>query len=226
MRKKGIFTTENTENAEVGSVNSVRSAVDTDDLPDRFQMTELGPLPKEWQVVRLGEIAMVKYGKTRPINEQGSIPVIGSGGIYGWTTEVLVGFPTLIIGRKGAAGQVWLSESPCWPSDTTFYLEWKSNIAVDVRFICEWFLLNPLSGEHAKTTIPSLQRPDLENYPIPLPPLDEQREIARILQAVDARIAAGQARRAALEELFKTLLHVLMSARIRLPAEFVIQFEE
>jgi type I restriction enzyme S subunit len=24
-------------------------------LPDGFQMTELGPLPKEWRVVRLGE---------------------------------------------------------------------------------------------------------------------------------------------------------------------------
>ena len=66
----------------------------------------------------------------------------------------------------------------------------------------------------------------MQKFTIPLPPLDEQREIARIFQAVDARIAAGQARRAALEELFKTLLHVLMSARIRLPAEFVIQFEE
>jgi len=25
-------------------------------LPDGFQMTELGPLPKEWRVVRLGEV--------------------------------------------------------------------------------------------------------------------------------------------------------------------------
>ena len=76
------------------------------------------------------------------------------------------------------------------------------------------------------SSYPAVTDQDLLRELIPLPPLDEQREIARILQAVDARIAAGQARRAALEELFKTLLHVLMSARIRLPAEFVIQFEE
>jgi len=57
----------------------------------------------------------------------------------------------------------------------------------------------------------------LSRLPIPLPPLDEQREIARILQAVDTRIAAEQARRAALEELFKSLLHELMSGQIRLP---------
>jgi restriction endonuclease S subunit len=63
--------------------------------------TELGPLPKEWRVVRLGEIARVKYGKAKPINEHGNIPVIGSGGIYGWTAEAAVDFATLIIGRKG-----------------------------------------------------------------------------------------------------------------------------
>ena len=179
--------------------------------------TEIGPIPAHWRVVRLGEIARVKYGKAKPINEHGNIPVIGSGGIYGWTAEAAVDFATLIIGRKGTAGQVWLSETPSWPSDTTFYLEWKSHTTVDVRFIYGWFLLNPLSGEHAKTTIPSLQRPDLENSLVPLPPLDEQREIARMLQAVDAKIAAEQARRAALEELFKSLLHELMSGRIRVP---------
>jgi type I restriction enzyme S subunit len=182
-----------------------------------LQETEIGPIPAHWRVVRLGEIARVKYGKAKPINEHGNIPVIGSGGIYGWTAEAAVDFATLIIGRKGTAGQVWLSETPSWPSDTTFYLEWKSHTTVDVRFIYGWFLLNPLSGEHAKTTIPSLQRPDLENSLVPLPPLDEQREIARILQAVDAKIAAEQARRAALEELFKSLLHELMSGRLRLP---------
>jgi type I restriction enzyme S subunit len=181
--------------------------------------TEIGPVPEEWRVVRLGEIARVKYGKAKPIDEHGNIPVIGSGGIYGWTAEAAVGFATLIIGRKGTAGQVWLSETPSWPSDTTFYLEWKSRTTVDVRFIYGWFLLNPLSGAHAKTTIPSLQRPDLENSLVPLPPLYEQREIARILQAVEAKITAEQARRAALEALFKTLLHLLMTAKLRVPYE-------
>jgi type I restriction enzyme S subunit len=182
-----------------------------------LQETEIGPIPAHWRVVRLGEIARVKYGKAKPINEHGNIPVVGSGGIYGWTAEAAVDFATLIIGRKGTAGQVWLSETPSWPSDTTFYLEWKSHTTVDVRFIYGWFLLNPLSGEHAKTTIPSLQRADLENSLIPLPPLSEQREMARMLQAVDAKIAAEERRRAALEEVFKTLLHALMSGRMRVP---------
>lgn len=181
------------------------------DLPEGFQMTELGPLPKEWRVVRLGEIATVKYGKAKPADEQGNIPVIGSGGIYGWTTEAVIDFPTLIIGRKGAAGNVWLSESSSWPSDTTFYLEWKSHTTVDVRFIYGWFLLNPLSGEHAKTTIPSLQRPDLENSLIPLPPLSEQRAIAHVLRTVQRAKEATDGVIAALKELKKSLIQHLFT---------------
>jgi type I restriction enzyme S subunit len=62
-----------------------------------------------------------------------------------------------------------------------------------------------------------LHKTNFERIPIPLPPLAKQREIARMLQAVDAKIAAEERRRAALEELFKTLLHALMSGRMRVP---------
>jgi len=56
MKRKEISTTENTERTEVDAVGSGRSVANTEDLPDGFQMTDLGPLPKEWRVVRLGEI--------------------------------------------------------------------------------------------------------------------------------------------------------------------------
>jgi len=62
---------------------------------------------------------------------------------------------------------------------------------------------------------PNINATQLRSLLLPLPPLDEQREIARMLQAVDAKIAAEQTRRAALEDLFKTLLHELMSGRRR-----------
>jgi len=186
------------------------------DEVDKVQLkeTEIGLVPEHWEVVRLGELANIRYGKAKP-KTSGSIPVIGSGGIYAWTDQALVDFPTLIIGRKGTAGQVWLVRGSCWPSDTTFYLEWH---IPDCRAIADFlycvFLLNPLSGEHAKTTLPSLQRHDLENYLIPLPPIHEQQEIAHILQAVDQKIEAEKAKKQALETLFQSLLHNLMTGKL------------
>ena len=174
--------------------------------------TEIGLVPEHWEVVRLGEVATVKYGKARP-KTQGNVPVIGSGGIYGWTATSLVDFPTLVIGRKGTAGEVWLVECPCWPSDTTFYLDWKKR--VNVRFLFNYLHSNKPSGEHAKTTLPSLQRHDVEALLIPFPPLLEQGEICLILRAVDKKLQAEEARKQALEALFKSLLNNLMTGKIR-----------
>jgi type I restriction enzyme S subunit len=54
----------------------------------------------------------------------------------------------------------------------------------------------------------------LRSLPVPLPPLAEQNEIAEVLDAIDAKIALHQQKRAVLEELFKALLHKLMTGEI------------
>ena len=50
---------------------------------------------------------------------------------------------------------------------------------------------------------------------VPVPPLDEQREIVALLDATDRKIALHRRKRAALDELFKALLHKLMAGEIR-----------
>lgn len=151
-------------------------------LQDGYRNTEIGILPQEWEAVRIGDLTAVRYGKAKP-KEIGEVPTIGSGGAYGWTSEALVDFPTLVVGRKGTAGKVWLQELPCWPSDTTFYLDWTSD-KVNHHFLYYWLQERPLSGEHAKTTLPSLSKPDLENCLVPLPSLAEQQAIAYVLRTV------------------------------------------
>lgn len=54
-------TTDNQKNT--GFMPASRSG-DSLDLPDGYRMTELGPLPEEWRVVRLGEVTHVDWGNT------------------------------------------------------------------------------------------------------------------------------------------------------------------
>jgi type I restriction enzyme, S subunit len=55
----------------------------------------------------------------------------------------------------------------------------------------------------------------LKTFQIPKPEKDEQREIADILQTVDRKIDIHESKKRSLEDLFKTTLHKLMTAQIR-----------
>jgi type I restriction enzyme S subunit len=56
----------------------------------------------------------------------------------------------------------------------------------------------------------------LRGVPIPCPrTLDEQREIVAVLDAIDRKINLHRRKRAVLDELFKALLHELMTGEMR-----------
>lgn len=66
------------------------------------------------------------------------------------------------------------------------------------------------------STRAALTAGNLRPFPIPLPPtLEEQREIVAVLDALDGKIDLHKRKRAVLEELFKSLLHKLMTGEIR-----------
>ncbi|MDF1501274.1 MAG: restriction endonuclease subunit S [Anaerolineales bacterium] len=167
-------------------------------------------LPDGWDLVNISDVAEVVYGKANPKTE-GPYPLIGSGGIFGWVEEPLIDSSTIVIGRKGSAGSAYYIEDPCYPSDTTFFLEWKDKDRLEPIFLYYWLLLYPLSGQDAKTTLPSLRKPDLEEYSFPLPPLPEQRAIVQVLSTVRRAIEATDAVIAAARELKRSLLEYLFT---------------
>jgi len=201
-----------------------------------LQESEIGPLPAHWRVVRLGEVGKVITGKTpstaRPEYWNGHIPFITPVDLNGMPIRVAQRSITedglkkakplpkgaVLVSCIGYIGKVGVVDSEIAVTNQQI-----NAVIVESSKISNWFLAyavmresNLLESRARKTTVPILHKTNFERIPIPLPPLDEQREIARMLQAVDAKIAAEQACRAALEELFKSLLHELMSGRIRL----------
>jgi len=155
-------------------------------------------LPEGWRWVRLGEVAEVCYGKANP-KKPGSVPVVGSSGVYDYTASPLISFPTVVVGRKGNAGEALLVKEPCWPSDTVFYLRWLVDISPE--WVAAWLKVHKPSSEGTSPTLPSLRREELESHLIPLPPLSEQRRIVARIEALMARVReARRLRQAAREE--------------------------
>jgi type I restriction enzyme S subunit len=59
----------------------------------------------------------------------------------------------------------------------------------------------------------------LEQVPMVVPPGEDQRRIKTSLDSVDSKVDAEEQRRNALDTLFKSLLHDLMTARVRVPLD-------
>lgn len=72
-----------------------------------------------------------------------------------------------------------------------------------------------LSVAHKTTNLACINMTKLRAFPVLLPDLDEQKEIATLLQTIDAKLAHHEARQKLLRELFRTLLRDLLTARRR-----------
>lgn len=87
---------------------------------------------------------------------------------------------------------------------------------IDQKFLFHWFQKFDLRTITEPGLTPQLNKKNLDPVIIPVPPsLDEQREIVHTLDAIDQKIDLHKRKRAVLEELFKTLLHKLMTGEIR-----------
>jgi type I restriction enzyme S subunit len=134
----------------------------------------------------LGNIVKFEYGKSLPTKKrdiEGTIPVYGSNGIVGYHSESLIDGPSLIVGRKGSIGEVHLSNGPCWPIDTTYFIETHNNI--DIKFLYYILKTLKLDSLDRSTAIPGLNRNDAYSIDVFLPPLETQHLIVAILDKAE-----------------------------------------
>lgn len=153
-------------------------------------------LPPGWQELRLGEVCEFAYGQGLPMrtrDHEGPVPVYGSNGIIGWHSESVTGGPTIVVGRKGSIGEVHFSPIPCWPIDTTYFIE-HPKITCDLNWLAWWLKAVDLASLNKASAVPGLNREDAYEFPIPFPPLAEQNRIAA---ALNEQVAAVQRARAA-----------------------------
>ena len=74
-----------------------------------------------------------------------------------------------------------------------------------------------LIASSGKVAITNISQGILSKAPIPLPPLPEQKKITHILSIIQQKVDNAQSKKSKLEDLFRTLLHELMTAKIRAP---------
>jgi type I restriction enzyme S subunit len=175
-------------------------------------------LPEGWVGTTLREGVSINYGKglKESVRKPGPVPVYGSNGVVGTHSKALTNGPTIVIGRKGTVGAVHFSAVPCWPIDTTYYID---NLAeVDISYLSDWLQTLSLGELDTSTAVPGLNRDDLYDQELLLGPRLEQKRIAkRIDELRDIITSTGRRLNksaASLKQLRQTILAAACSGKL------------
>lgn len=185
--------------------------------------TDIGPVPESWVIVPCEQIFKLTSGKTRPSDlvalpsGDQCFPVLGGNGAMGYSSKWFLDAPKiLVIGRVGEyCGATHVASGKVWITDNALYAkEWLSPDAElpYVGAFLEYFDLNRFKRMAGQ---PLVTQGMINEHSIPLPSPDEQREIVSILDTIGRKIDLHKRKRAVLDELFKALLHKLMTGEIR-----------
>jgi type I restriction enzyme S subunit len=109
-----------------------------------------------------------------------------------------------VVGRKGSFGEVHFSSEPCWPIDTTYYINAEATTA-DLRWLFFRMRALPLTELNRAAAVPGLNREDAYSQELLLPPIEEQRRIAAVLDAADALRAKRRQALATLDTLTQAI---------------------
>ncbi|MBD2006498.1 MULTISPECIES: restriction endonuclease subunit S [Cyanophyceae] len=166
------------------------------------QQQDKRKLPNGWRWMKLGDVLEVKSGNFLPakaMSISGIYPVYGGNGINGYHDEFLFDEPKIVIGRVGAlCGCIHLSHPKSWITDNALYVS-KKKVNFDNNFMVRCLRFLDLNKQSNSMAQPLISGKIIYPIEIPLPPLDEQKRIAAILD--EQMEAVERSRQATLTQL-------------------------
>ena len=128
----------------------------------------------------LEKVVKISNGKDHKHLGDGKIPVYGSGGIMRYVNQYIYNGVSVLIPRKGSIGNIFYVDTPFWSVDTIFYTKVDLK-KINARFLYHYLLTQNIEKLNTAGGVPSLTKTVLDKISIPLPPLQVQHEIVRIL---------------------------------------------
>ena len=209
---------------------------------EALKETELGSIPKSWTLVSLGDFGRIGNGST-PLKTKveywsgGKTPWLTSGKIHEGIIETADQFVSDVAVREchlpvvpkrsllvAITGQGKTLGNVALVGFDTTISQHLAYVRLDRADVTPEYLYQYMRSRYEElqevgraggSTKAALTCAFLRDYRLPLPTPEEQRDIAAALASIDRKLTHHQKKRAALNDLFQTLLHKLMSAEIR-----------
>lgn len=159
-----------------------------------------------WSETTLGQFVTLQRGHDLPdpLRRPGKVPVMGSFGVTGFHDTARAKGPGVTVGRSGASiGVVSFTRDDYWPLNTALYvIDFHGN---DERFAYYFLKSLDLARLNSGSAQPSLNRNFVHPMKVRVPGVEEQRQIAGMLGALDDKIALNRRMNETLEAMARAI---------------------
>ncbi|MCE7914557.1 MAG: restriction endonuclease subunit S [Nitrosomonas sp. PRO4] len=172
-----------------------------------------------WEKRKIGEIARIEYGKSPKdiLVKNGKYPVVGTGGVTGWTNTPMRKGHAVVIGRKGTIDRPQYIDRPFWAIDTIFYC--YSEECISIKWFFYLMCSINLKKYNEASGVPSLSRETVKAIKVTIPETLEQQKIASVLSAADKEIEILEQKLDCLRQEKRALMQLLLTGKCRVKVD-------
>ena len=182
-----------------------------------YKLTEVGVIPEDWAVKKMGDIAPLQRGFDLPTSQlqEGIYPVVYSNGVLTRHNAFKVYAVGVVTGRSGTIGKIHYIAENYWPHNTTLWVtSFKDN---SPKFIYYLYTFIKLERFGTGSGVPTLNRNDVHAYKSAIPPsIPEQTAIANALSNADAYINSLEQLIAKKQQIKQGTMQQLLTGKKRL----------
>ena len=185
-------------------------------FPAEFEETELGWVPKGWEVGKLQDLLILQRGFDLPSTQRniGLHPIIAASGYNGTHDIAMVKAPGIVTGRSGVLGNVFLILEDFWPLNTTLWVKELKHATPCYGY--ELLKMIDFSSFNGGSAVPTLNRNHIHNLDYLLPPKILIEKFELFSMPLHKRVHEFQKQIQNLTALRDTLLPKLISGELSL----------
>jgi len=197
------------------------------ELKPGYKKTEVGVIPDDWEVCKLGEVSIFLDGQRRPvkgsdrIKMRGDIPYYGASGIVDYVNDYIFDEDLILLGEDGEniisrnLPLAFRVSGKAWVNNHAHVI--RPNPNVSIGFLTEYLESMDYSDLNSGSAQPKLNKQKCLNILIALPQKCEQNSIATALGDMDALLKSLDRLIVKKRDIKQAAMQKLLTGKTRLP---------
>ena len=200
---------------------------------DEFKEVQIGPktveIPERWEVSVLSDVSDIKMGQSPPgssYNENGNgMPFFQGNAEFNdiypivekWTTDPkkTADKNDILISVRAPVGEINIAPKECCIGRGLSSIKANKKSLNKYLFYILKENKDQLKSFSQGSTFKSINSDVLQNFSIPIPPLEEQKKILNIISKIDNKIQKEKSHKEKLQTLKKGLMQDLLTGKVR-----------